>query len=118
MQWAIHCYKKRGGSYIGRKRPSNSMVRWTKQKWTTHDGTPSRGRKRYLPAKAWSALSRDQIRRTNRTKQKGSKRGRQYVRQPDDVRAVVAAYRSPSSASMRRSCSTSPPSPSVPKTLR
>ena len=28
-----------------------SLKNWTKQKWTTSDGKPSKGKKRYLPEK-------------------------------------------------------------------
>lgn len=93
MQWAVHCYKKRGGTYIGRKSPQNSMVRWTKQKWTTSDGSLSKGKKRYLPQKAWKALSKSQIRRTNETKLQGYEKGRQFVKQPKDIAKVSKRFR-------------------------
>ena len=86
MQWAVRDYKRRGGRYASRSRSrSNRLARWSRQKWRTHDGTPSRGKKRYLPDAAWRTLSPDQIRRTNRAKARGHSKGKQWVRQPTDV---------------------------------
>ena len=34
-----------------------SLKKWTGEKWKTSDGKPSKGKKRYLPTKAWAALS-------------------------------------------------------------
>ena len=93
MQWAVHCYKKKGGKYVGKKSSDNSMVRWTKQKWTTSDGSRSEGKKRYLPKEAWKALSKDQIRRTNEAKQKGYAKGKQFVSQPNDVANIAKRFR-------------------------
>lgn len=93
MQWAVRDYKRRGGKYAGRPSPSNKLARWTKQKWRTSDGAPSRGRTRYLPDAAWAKLSADQVRRTNAAKRRGAKSGKQYVPQPADVRATLSKER-------------------------
>lgn len=94
MQWATRCYKKRGGTYASpRKSSGNRLARWTRQRWRTYDGTPSRGRTRYLPAAAWDRLSPDQVRRTNRSKARGYRQGRQWVRQPSDVARVASRVR-------------------------
>jgi len=39
------------------KKPQESLKEWGKQKWTTSDGKPSEGKKRYLPEAAWKGLS-------------------------------------------------------------
>ena len=93
MQWAVHCYKVKGGRYVGVKSPRNSLVRWTKQRWRTFDGSKSGGKKRYLPASAWAHLSPDQIRRTNQSKSIGFRQGRQFVRQPRDVADIARRFR-------------------------
>ena len=93
MQWATRYYKKSGGKYVGKKTKQNSLTKWGKQKWKTHSGKKSGGKLRYLPSKAWKKLSRDQIRRTNQTKKRGYKRGKQFVRQPKDVAAVSRRFR-------------------------
>ena len=50
-QWATSEYKKAGGGYSGAKKASNSLSKWTKQKWRTRDGKPAKrkgGTARYL----------------------------------------------------------------------
>ena len=47
-QIAVARYKKSGGGYKGAKKKSNSLSKWSKQKWRTSDGKPSKGKKRYL----------------------------------------------------------------------
>ena len=49
-----------------------SLKDWTKQKWTTSDGKPSKGKKRYLPEKAWAALSPAEKAATNKAKAAGN----------------------------------------------
>ena len=70
-----------------------SLVEWTKQKWRTSDGKPSKGKKRYLPDKAWSALSASEKAATNAAKASGNKAGKQFVRQPKSIAQKVAKYR-------------------------
>lgn len=87
-------YKKAGGSYSGsRTAKQKSLSKWTKQKWTTSDGKPSEGKKRYLPKKAWSALSSSEKKATNAAKAKGNKEGKQFVAQPKKVAKKVRKYR-------------------------
>ena len=90
MQWAVRRYKQSGGRYKGRKDPRNSLARWTKQRWRTSDGRPSRGNKRYLPDAAWRLLTVSQQKRTDKAKRQGTRRGMQYVPQPRDVVATLA----------------------------
>lgn len=70
-----------------------SLVEWTKQKWRTSDGKPSEGKKRYLPDKAWSALSASEKAATNAAKAAGNRSGKQFVRQPKSIAQKVAKYR-------------------------
>lgn len=92
-QLATQQYKKAGGGYRGKKSSSNSLSKWTKQKWRTSDGKPSKGKKRYLPDKAWKALSKAEKAATNRAKSKGNKKGKQFVKQPKKIAKKTAKYR-------------------------
>ena len=92
-QIATARYKKSGGGYKGAKKASNSLSKWSKQKWRTSDGSKSEGKKRYLPDAAWKALSPAEKRATNRAKAAGNKKGKQFVRQPKKVAKKVARYR-------------------------
>jgi hypothetical protein len=70
-----------------------SLDKWTKEEWTTSDGKPSNGRKRYLPRRAWKALTPSQKRATNAAKARGNKLGRQFVPQPEEVAKKAARFR-------------------------
>ena len=70
-----------------------SLKDWTAQKWKTSDGKPSKGKKRYLPEKAWSALSPAEKAATNKAKAQGNKKGKQFVKQPKGVAKKTAGYR-------------------------
>ena len=74
-QIATARYKKSGGGYKGAKKASNSLSKWSKQKWRTSDGSKSEGKKRYLPDAAWKSLSPAEKRATNRAKAAGNKKG-------------------------------------------
>ena len=86
-QWATAEYKKAGGGYSGDKSSSNSLSKWTKQKWRTRDGknaerTDSKCRKvtaRYLPDKAWKSMSKSQAKATDAKKRAGSRKGKGTV---------------------------------------
>lgn len=93
MQWATKYYKSHGGKYKGHKSESNKLIRWGKQRWRTYSGKASRGKLRYLPAKAWGKLTKGEIRRTNDTKKKGYRKGMQWVKQPQDVSRISRRYR-------------------------
>ena len=93
MQWAVRYYKSHGGQYTTARSGANSLARWTRQKWRTHTRKPSRGKLRYLPDAAWKHLSPDQVRRTNASKRRGTRDGKQWVPQPSDVAAVAKRYR-------------------------
>lgn len=92
-QLAVAIYKKRGGKYKGAKSSGNSLAQWTKQKWTTSDGKPSKGKKRYLPEKAWKSLTPAEKRATNAAKADGNRKGKQFVKQPDKIAKKTSKYR-------------------------
>lgn len=92
-QLATQKYKASGGGYVGPKTADNSLSKWTDQKWRTSDGTPSEGKKRYLPDKAWATLSKSETVATNKAKAAGNKAGKQYVPQPKAVAQKAARHR-------------------------
>jgi len=92
-QLAVQKYKASGGGYEGPKKADNSLAKWTDQKWRTSDNTPSEGKKRYLPDKAWSALSSGEKAATNRAKAEGNKTGKQFVAQPKSIAKKVSKFR-------------------------
>lgn len=93
MQWAVRHYKAQGGGYAGPRSPDNRLVRWSRQRWRTATGEPSRGRRRYLPDAAWRSLSPRDVRRTNAAKAAGHRAGKQYVRQPRDIARRTRRHR-------------------------
>ena len=70
-----------------------SLKDWTAQKWKTSNGKPSKGKKRYLPEAAWSALSPAEKAATNKAKASGNKRGKQFVKQPKSIAKKTSKYR-------------------------
>ena len=75
------------------KPSQQSLKNWSDQKWRTSDGKPSKGKKRYLPDAAWSALSPSEKSSTNRAKAKGNAQGKQFVKQPKSIARKTSAYR-------------------------
>lgn len=78
---------------MAKAKPQKSLDEWTAQKWRTSDGSPSKGKKRYLPDKAWDALSPAEKAATNKAKAAGDKKGKQFVPQPDKVAKKTSKYR-------------------------
>ena len=75
------------------KAPQKSLFNWGKQKWRTSEGSPSKGKKRYLPDAAWKSLSASEKAATNRAKAKGNRAGKQFVKQPKNIAKKVRKYR-------------------------
>jgi hypothetical protein len=93
-QLATQRYQKSGGGYKGPKDPDNSLSRWTKEEWGTKSGKPStQGPKatgeRYLPKAAREKLTSSEYAATTRVKREGTKRGQQYVPQPESIKKKV-----------------------------
>ena len=70
-----------------------SLKKWTGEKWKTSDGKPSKGKKRYLPEKAWDALSPAEKAATNKAKAAGNAKGKQFVKQPKSIAKKAARFR-------------------------
>ena len=75
------------------KNPQKSLKDWSDQKWRTSDGSPSKGKKRYLPDAAWGALSPGEKTATNKAKAKGNAKGKQFVAQPKSIAKKTSNYR-------------------------
>lgn len=75
------------------KESQRSLLKWGKQKWRTSDGSKSEGKKRYLPDKAWDALTPAEKAATNRAKAEGNRKGKQFVSQPKAIARKVRKYR-------------------------
>lgn len=75
------------------KKPQKSLKDWGKQKWRTSDGSPSKGKKRYLPDSAWKSLSSGEKAATNKAKAKGNAKGKQFVKQPKKIAAKTRKFR-------------------------
>ena len=94
MQLAVKYYKDAGGTYSGKKKKSNKLSKWSKQKWRTKSGKPSgKTGERYLPTKAIKALSSKEYAATTRAKRKGTAAGKQFVKQPKRIAKKTARYR-------------------------
>jgi hypothetical protein len=90
MQYAVKLYKERGGGYVGVKSPQNSLVKWTKEDWG-YTGKPKQSR--YLPKKAREHLTVGEKIATDRAKNKGTKEGKQWVKQPKRIAKKTAKDR-------------------------
>ncbi|ARV58042.1 hypothetical protein BZZ01_04800 [Nostocales cyanobacterium HT-58-2] len=92
MQYAVQLYKKWGGGFRGKKSSSNNLTKWANQKWQ-YSSKKMEGKGRYLPDKAWESLKPGEKAATNRAKIKGTRSGRQFVRQPSKIANKVRKYR-------------------------
>ena len=71
-----------------------SLKKWTKQKWRTKSGKKSsKTGERYLPTAAIKALSPQEYAATTRAKRKGTKAGKQFVKQPKKIAKKTRKYR-------------------------
>ena len=94
MQLATKYYKDDGGTYSGKKKTTNKLSKWTKQKWKTKSGKPSsKTGERYLPEKAIKSLSPKEYAATTRAKKAGTKKGKQFVKQPKKIAKKTARFR-------------------------
>lgn len=89
-QISVAEYKRLGGGYKGKKSPSNSLTKWSREKW---DYVSPSGRKtktgRYLPEKVRKILSPSEKKRENRLK--GSRRGKWVSYSPSVVKKMRSA---------------------------
>tara|TARA_R100000234_G_scaffold100829_1_gene69783 strand:- start:344 stop:592 length:249 start_codon:yes stop_codon:yes gene_type:complete len=71
-----------------------SLKSWTKQKWRTKSGKKSSiTGERYLPSAAIKSLSAAEYAATTKAKRKGTKAGKQFVKQPKSIAKKTRAYR-------------------------
>lgn len=93
-QIAVKKYKESGGGYQGKKSESNSLKKWTDQKWKTKSGKPSlETGERYLPEKAIKSLSKKEYESTTKAKREGLKKGKQFVAQPKKIKNKTSKFR-------------------------
>lgn len=76
------------------KKPQQSLKKWTDQKWRTKSGKKSSETgERYLPEKAIKSLSASEYAATTKAKREGTRKGKQFVRQPTKIAKKTAKYR-------------------------
>ena len=76
------------------KKSQRSLKNWTKQNWRTKSGKPSlKTGERYLPEKAIKALSPAEYAATTKAKREGTKKGKQFVKQPKSIAKKVRRFR-------------------------
>ena len=94
MQLAVKLYKEMGGGYKGKKKATNKLSKWTKQKWTTKSGKKSSETgERYLPKEAIKKLSSKEYAATTKKKRADTKKGKQFSKQPTKIAKKTAKYR-------------------------
>ena len=77
------------------KKSQKSLKDWGKQKWRTKSGKPSsKTGERYLPTAAIKSLTPAEYAATTRAKRKGTKKGKQFVKQPKNIAKKTKSYRS------------------------
>tara|TARA_R100000479_G_scaffold125380_1_gene65019 strand:+ start:199 stop:435 length:237 start_codon:yes stop_codon:yes gene_type:complete len=77
------------------KPSQRSLKKWTKQKWRTKSGKKSSETgERYLPEAAIKALTPAEYAATSRAKREGTKKGKQFVKQPKSIAKKTKSYRS------------------------
>tara|TARA_R100000781_G_scaffold113205_2_gene81286 strand:- start:132 stop:365 length:234 start_codon:yes stop_codon:yes gene_type:complete len=76
------------------KKSQLSLKKWTKQKWRTKSGKKSSETgERYLPEAAIKALSSAEYAATSKAKREGTKKGKQFVKQPKRIAKKTARFR-------------------------
>ena len=76
------------------KKSQRSLKKWTKQKWRTKSGKPSgKTGERYLPEAAIKSLSSAEYAATTRAKREGTRKGKQFVKQPKNIAKKTARFR-------------------------
>jgi len=76
------------------KKSQQSLKDWTKQKWTTKSGKKSSETgERYLPKAAIKSLSSSEYAATTKAKREGTRKGKQFVKQPKSIAKKTKKYR-------------------------
>jgi hypothetical protein len=94
-QLATARYKKSGGGYKGAKSSSNSLSKWSKQKWTTASGKKSKDTgEAYFPSAAVAALKKaGKYSKATAQKRAATKSGKQNASYSADIQSIVKRYR-------------------------
>ena len=85
-------YKSRGGTFSGSKCKKNSYSKWIK---ADYQYAGKKGASRYLPKKAIKEMSPAVRYATNAQKRKGTKKGKQYVKQSKTASKITSKYYKP-----------------------
>jgi len=76
------------------KKSQKSLKSWTKQDWRTKSGKPSsKTGERYLPSAAIKSLSPQEYAATTKAKREGTRKGKQFVKQPKSIAKKTASFR-------------------------
>jgi len=76
------------------KKPQKSLANWSKQNWRTKSGKPSSETgERYLPSAAIKSLSSQEYAATTKAKREGTRKGKQFVKQPKGIAKKTARFR-------------------------
>ena len=76
------------------RKSQRSLKAWSKQKWRTKSGKPSKQTgERYLPTAAIKSLTSAQYAATTKAKREGTKKGKQFVKQPKSIAKRTAKFR-------------------------
>ena len=76
------------------KKSQKSLKSWTKQKWRTKSGKKSSETgERYLPEAAIKSLSSAEYAATTKAKREGTRKGKQFVKQPKSIAKKTARFR-------------------------
>ena len=76
------------------KKSQRSLKAWSKQKWRTKSGKPSKQTgERYLPTAAIKALTPAEYAATTKAKRKWKKAGKQFTKQPKGIAKKTARFR-------------------------
>jgi hypothetical protein len=76
------------------KKSQRSLKAWSKQKWRTKSGKPSKQTgERYLPTAAIKSLTPAEYAATTKAKRKGKKAGKQFTKQPKGIAKKTARFR-------------------------
>mgnify|MGYP003112851986 FL=1 len=79
---------------MARRAPQKSLQRWTRQKWRTKSGKKSsKTGERYLPEAAIKALTDEEYAATTAAKRRGTRKGKQFVKQPKRIAKKTRRYR-------------------------
>jgi hypothetical protein len=86
-QQSVRIYKKLGGGYIGKKSPSNSLSKWTRENWEYCGGKGGR----YLPRAVCKELTPKQRKITASNKKRGGGEGHRVKWEPFVLKAFKKA---------------------------